>query len=174
MTVFIVSWGQTLTPVVNSSDLFTRCLPCHTLWWMLGLFEPRKCLYFTSLSPGKPWSWRSVGKMREKSDSYNCTLVNIWALKSHCGTVFERKRGQLRKFATQNLSQQFNWKSVTIIFLISLKLVSLIKSKVDVARGISKLFHLNFCGVSSLKWILNSTTKYTSEHILSPVALFRT
>lgn len=63
MTCFIVSWGHTLTPVLKSADLFARCPSCTALTFvvcLIGLEASRRCRYFTSLSPDKPWSWRSA------------------------------------------------------------------------------------------------------------------
>lgn len=67
MTAFMVSWGHTLTPVVKSADLFVRW-PSGALTFtvcLIGLDAARKCLYFTSLSPEKPWSWRSARAISE-------------------------------------------------------------------------------------------------------------
>lgn len=58
---FIVSWGHTLTPVPNTGDLFTRWLPCAAAC-LTGLETSRKCRYFTSRSPGKPWSETSANQ----------------------------------------------------------------------------------------------------------------
>lgn len=54
-----MSWGHTLTPVPNAGDLFSRWLPCVAVC-LTGLETSRKCRYFTSRSPGKPWSETSA------------------------------------------------------------------------------------------------------------------
>lgn len=69
MTVFTVSWGHTLTPVVWTVDLLTRCLSCSArtlVACLMGREASRKWRYFMSLSPGKFMSCISAGQERER------------------------------------------------------------------------------------------------------------